>query len=130
LEDVDLIIRWVEIENRCTESVHLESVQSAAWYSPNQRAYRLTYLPGRWANEFNLKQTMVQQGKKVLESRRGITSHHESPWFALDPDGASTEHAGPVWFGTLAWSANWKIVVEYTPIYRCERVGLTILICL
>jgi alpha-galactosidase len=43
LEDVDLIIRWVEIENRCTESVHLESVQSAAWYAPNQRAYRLIY---------------------------------------------------------------------------------------
>ena len=49
-----------------------------------------------------------------MESRRGITSHHEAPWFALDPGGHATEHAGKVWFGTLAWSGNWKMTVEYT----------------
>jgi alpha-galactosidase len=114
LADVDLIVRWAEIENGCAESVRLESAQSAVWYAPNNRTYRLSYLTGRWANEFNLKQMTIQQGKQVLESRRGITSHHETPWFALDPEGTSTEHAGPVWFGTLAWSGNWKMVVEYT----------------
>jgi alpha-galactosidase len=49
-----------------------------------------------------------------MESRRGITSHHETPWFALDPEGVSTEDRGPVWFGALAWSGNWKIVIERT----------------
>ena len=114
LADVDLIVRWAEIENHCAESIRLESAQSAVWYVPNNRTYRLSYLSGRWANEFNLKQMMIQQGKKVMESRRGITSHHETPWFALDPEGASTEHAGQVWFGALAWSGNWKMVIEYT----------------
>lgn len=57
---------------------------------------------------------MVQPGKQVLDSRRGITSHHATPWFALDAEGAATEHAGQVWFGTLAWSGNWKMVIEYT----------------
>ncbi len=114
LPDVDLIVRWAEIENRCPESVWLESAQSAVWYAPNNQTYRLSYLAGRWANEFNLRQTMLSQGKKVMESRRGITSHHETPWFALDPGGASTEHGGPVWFGVLAWSGNWKMVLEHT----------------
>jgi alpha-galactosidase len=123
LFDVDLIVRWSEIENRCTESICLESAQSAVWYAPQHRAYRLTYLSGQWANEFNLRQTLIQQGKKVMESRRGITSHHETPWFALDPDGASNEHYGPVWFGTLAWSGNWKIVVEYTSNQQMRVTG-------
>ena len=114
LAGVDLVVRWSEIENRCEHSVRLESVQSAVWYAPNNRTYRLSYLVGRWANEFNLKQVMVQPGKHVMDSRRGLTSHHATPWFALDADGAATEHTGPVWFGTLAWSGNWKMVVEYT----------------
>lgn len=112
--DADVLVRWAEIENRCEESVRLESIQSAVWHLPNNREYRLSSLSGRWADEFNLNQTMVQQGKRVVESRRGITSHHETPWFALDLEGASTEHDGPVWFGALAWSGNWKIVVERT----------------
>lgn len=114
LADVDLIVRWAEIENQCDSSIRLESVQSAAWYPPTHRTYRLTYLAGRWGDEFNLNQTMLRQGKVVMESRRGVTSHHASPWFALDTDGTSTEHSGQVWFGTLAWSGNWKITVETT----------------
>jgi len=116
LADVDLIVRWAEVENQCQGSVRLESVQSAVWYVPTHRAYRLTHLTGRWGDEFNLQQTMLQQGKRVMESRSGLTSHHESPWFALDPEGTSTEQSGQVWFGTLAWSGNWKIAVETTAI--------------
>jgi len=112
--DVDVLVRWAELENQCDESVLLESIQSAVWHLPNNRMYRLSSLSGRWADEFNLTQMMVEQGKKLMESRRGITSHHETPWFALDPEGASTEHDGPVWFGALAWSGNWKMVVERT----------------
>lgn len=123
IDDVDLIVRQAEIENRCKESIWLECAQSAVWYAPNNRTYRLTYLSGRWANEFNLKQTMIRQEKIVMESRRGITSHHQTPWFALDPDGASNEHSGPVWFGTLAWSGNWKIVAEYTSNQQMRVTG-------
>src|SRR6185369_11385934 len=107
--EVDLIVRWAEIENRCPASVQLESVQSAVWHLPHNRRYRLSSLAGRWGNEFQLKQTLLQPGTLGLESRRGVTSHHHTPWFALDPDGVTTEHAGPLWFGTLAWSGNWKI---------------------
>jgi len=112
--DVDILARWVEIENQCKKSVCLESVQSAVWHLPDNLEYRLSSLSGRWADEFNLDRMMIPQGKKVMESRRGITSHHETPWFALDPEGASTEENGPVWFGALAWSGNWKMVIERT----------------
>jgi len=114
LADVDLILRWAEIENRCQGSVRLESVQSGVVYPTEDLNYRLSYLTGRWGDEFNLTQTEVHQGKMIMESRRGVTSHHAHPWFALDPDGTSTEDTGRVWFGALAWSGNWKIVAEYT----------------
>jgi len=57
---------------------------------------------------------------KVLESRKGHTSHGFNPWFAVD-QGDATEESGRVWFGALAWSGNWRITVEQTP-YRQVRV--------
>lgn len=51
-------------------------------------------------------------GRKVLESRRGNTSHEANPFFAVDA-GAATEEAGEVWFGALAWSGNWKFAFDY-----------------
>ncbi len=121
--DVDIIVRWAEIENQCAASVQLENAQSAVWHAPDRQTYRLSYLSGKWGNEFNLQQTVLNQGKSVIESRRGITSHHATPWFALDPDGAATEQTGKVWFGTLAWSGNWKIVVEHTSNQQTSVTG-------
>jgi len=131
LEDVDLIVRRADIENRCSTSVWLESAQSAVWHvppgvppgGPGGGEYRLSQLVGRWGNEFNLERVTLPQGKLVMESRRGITSHHQTPWFALDPGGASGEHDGPVWFGALAWSGNWKMVVERTSNQQVRVTG-------
>ena len=68
--------------------------------------YRLRYLSGRWAGEWQLNQEPVHTGVKVLESRRGSTSHQTNPWFALDRDGDSDLEHGSVWFGALAWSGR------------------------
>ncbi|MDX2152570.1 MAG: alpha-galactosidase [Bryobacteraceae bacterium] len=108
----DIIKRSARITNRTPGKVVLESAQSATWHVPQGR-YRLSYLTGRWAGETNLVREPVNPGKKILESRRGNTSHQFNPWFALDE--SATETAGNVWFGALGWSGNWKIVVERTP---------------
>ncbi|HBY62324.1 MAG TPA: alpha-galactosidase, partial [Solibacterales bacterium] len=63
----------------------------------------------------------VNAGKKVIDSRRGNTSHQFNPWFALDEN--ATESAGAVWFGALGWSGNWKIVVERTPNDHTQVTG-------
>ena len=81
---------------------------------PNDRTYRLTHLAGRWASETQVVRETIQPGKKVLESRRGTTSHQANPFFAIDEDGRADEEQGRVWFGALAWSGNWKITVERT----------------
>ena len=65
----------------------------------------------------------VTAGSTVIESRRGSTSHQANPWFAIDRTGVSSEEAGPVWFGALAWSGSWRISVDRDPIGDVRVVG-------
>ncbi len=118
----DIISKQMEIENHTPQVVTLESAQSGVWYVPKGAGYRLTYLTGRWAGEDQVIQEPINPGKKVLESRRGATSHELNPWFAIDYRGEANEEHGRVWFGALGWSGNWKLVVEDTPPAHQVRV--------
>jgi alpha-galactosidase len=110
-----IIRRESIIENRTDQPLVVENAQSAALYVPRGDGYRLRYLSGRWAGEWQLNQEPVHTGVKVLESRRGSTSHQTNPWFALDRDGNSDSEHGPVWFGALGWSGSWRMSIEETP---------------
>jgi len=118
--DNGILERSATIRNGTPQPVMVESAQSAAWYLPPGVGYRLSYLSGRWAAETQLNREPIDQGMKVLESRKGHTSHNLNPWFAIDAGDADEQH-GRVWFGALAWSGNWRITIEQTP-YRQVRV--------
>ena len=118
----DIICKQAVIENHTPQIVTVEGAQSGVWYVPEGEGYRLTYLTGRWANETQLIREAIHPGKKVLESRRGNTSHNLNPWFAIDAGGEADEEQGRVWFGALGWSGNWKLVVEETPAAHQVRV--------
>jgi alpha-galactosidase len=118
--DYGVIGRSATVRNGTQNTLTANSAQSATWYVPPGEGYRLSYLTGRWAAETQLNREPIHEGVKVLESRKGHTSHNFNPWFAIDAGGAGEEH-GNVWFGALAWSGNWRITVEQTP-YRQVRV--------
>jgi alpha-galactosidase len=118
----DIIRKEASIENRTPQLVTVESAQSGAWTVPASEGYRLTYLTGRWAGETQMIREPINPGKKVLDSRRGNTSHQLNPWFAIDAGGTADEEHGRVWFGALGWSGNWKLVVEDTPPAHQVRV--------
>lgn len=120
--EFDLIGKHAEIINGGQSSITLESVQSGIWNLPEGDGYRLTHLTGKWAGETQIRRTTLTEGKKVLESRRGTTSPHANPWFAIDP-GNTKEETGEVWFGALCWSGNWKIVAEQSPFSRLKITG-------
>ena len=111
--ETDLIERWARVENRGAEPVTLERVFSAQWHLPVLQDYHLTHLHGRWIDEFRATREALTAGVKVLESRRLVTSHHHQPYFALDRAAPGLD-AGELWFGTLAWSGNWRTAVEVT----------------
>jgi alpha-galactosidase len=108
------------IRNGTSQKLTVESAQSGAWSVPPGDGYRLTYVAGRWAAEDQLQREPIHQGMKILESRRGNTSHNANPWFMID-EGHASEASGSVWFGALGWSGNWRLTVEQTA-YRQVRV--------
>ncbi|HVX66057.1 MAG TPA: alpha-galactosidase [Bryobacteraceae bacterium] len=119
----DLIRKSARIVNRTGKPVLVESAQSGTWQMPQGEGYRLSYLSGRWAAETQLIREPVHPGKKVLESRRGNTSHHANPWFAIDYRGEADERHGRVWFGALGWSGNWKLTVEQSAAQKVSVTG-------
>ena len=114
-EQHDLIERWVEIKNTGDTPLNLERVFTALWHLPWGGQYRLSYVYGRWFDEWQLHREPLQAGVKALESRRLTTSHQSNPWFAVDR-GSADERQGEVWFGVLAWSGNWKLLAEVTDV--------------
>jgi len=122
IPEFDLIERSVRIVNTGEHDIVLESMQSAAWSLPTLPDYRLTHVTGKWSGEFQLRNTLLSEGKKVIESRRGFTDGHANPWFAVD-SGQATEERGQVWFGALAWSGNWKITAEKSSFNQVRVTG-------
>jgi alpha-galactosidase len=118
--DYGVLRRSATIRNGTQRALTVESAQSAVWNLPPGDGYHLTYLTGRWAAESQINHEPIHEGQKVLESRKGHTSHNFHPWFAIDAGDAGEEH-GRVWFGALGWSGNWRITVEQTA-YRQVRV--------
>ncbi|WP_376769648.1 alpha-galactosidase [Paenibacillus endophyticus] len=122
IPEYDVIERSVCIRNEEASAVVVEQALAAAWSMPAMPAYRLTHVSGRWAGEFQLRSDPLTEGKKVLESRRGFTGASANPWFAID-SGKADESSGSVWFGALAWSGNWKMVVEKSSFGRARVSG-------
>ena len=120
-----ILRRSATVRNGTANVLTVESAQSATWNLPPGEGYQLSYLSGRWAAETQLNHEPIHEGAKVLESRKGHTSHNFNPWFAISENaidaGGAAEENGRVWFGALGWSGNWRITVEQTP-YRQVRV--------
>lgn len=109
--------------NDGTAPVRIDQIAAATMTLPYQPDYRLSYLAGRQLAEFGFDQQPIGHALAVLESRRGATSNHMSPWFAIDRKGATSEEDGPVWFGSLAWSGSWRISVGTDLIGRVRIAG-------
>jgi alpha-galactosidase len=121
--ETGILRRSAAIENRTKESFTIEQVASGTWNLPRGTDYRLRYLTGRWAAEFNVQQQPVHPGKTVLESRRGTTGAQNNPWFAIDRAGENDPEHGDVWFGALGWSGSWQITVEQDQLQQVRVTG-------
>lgn len=121
--ETGIIRRSAEIENRTDAPFTIEQVFSATWNLPRGTDYRLRYLSGRWAGEWNVQEQPVHPGKTVLESRRGTTGHQNNPWFAIDREGSNDPEHGGVWFGALGWSGSWEIAIEQDSLQQVRVSG-------
>jgi alpha-galactosidase len=117
-----ILARSAHIENRTRSALVVQHAAAAALSLPAAEDYRLYSLSGRWAGEWQVDERPIAPGTIVLESRRGSTGHQNNPWFAVARSNSS-EEAGPVWFGALAWSGSWRISVEQDQMHRLRITG-------
>lgn len=110
--ETGILRRSAKIENRTNAPFTIEQAFSATWNLPRATDYRLRYLTGRWAGEWNVQEQPIHPGKTVLESRRGTTGAQNNPWFAIDHESSNDPEHGRVWFGALGWSGSWEIAIE------------------
>ncbi len=122
-EDYEGIVRSVRIRNRSQEPVTVLRCLSAAvdW---DCGAFEEIHLHGAWARERHIERAPVTHGIKLLESRRGVSSHALNPFFALVSPGAGEEH-GEAWGFSLVYSGNWSGVIEHDQ-YASTRAMLGI----
>ncbi|MCC6805479.1 MAG: alpha-galactosidase [Anaerolineae bacterium] len=122
-EAYDLIERSAVIVNTGDTPIDIEQILSASWELPRRDSYTLTTLNGKWGGEFQVQQVELPMGKQVIERRRGASGFDSNPFFALAPTSDTTERHGEVWFGALAFSGNWKLVIERTAFEQVAVAG-------
>jgi alpha-galactosidase len=118
-----ILRRSVQVQNNTSSPLTVEQVASGTWNLPRGTDYRLRYLTGRWAGEWNLHEQTIQPGKTILESRRGSTGSQNNPWFAIDRNSSGDQDTGDVWFGALGWSGSWQISIEQDQMQQVRVTG-------
>jgi alpha-galactosidase len=118
-----IVRRSAQVQNKTSDPMTIEQIASGTWSLPRGDDYRLRYLSGRWAGEWNLHEQIIQPGKTILESRRGSTGAQNNPWFAIDRNGSNDQDQGDVWFGALGWSGSWQMSIEQDDIHQIRVTG-------
>ena len=121
IEEFDIIERKAVIKNTGDEDFVIENAFSAKYYLPNIDKYRLTYFPGAYYHEFQRTQEIIKNGRRVVETRKGLSGNDAMPFFMID-DTTAVEEFGGVYFGTLIWSGNWKFIFERD---QTDRIVIT-----
>lgn len=119
--ECDIMTRRISLINTGKEAIRLDEILSGSLLLPEDKGdFRLTHLSGAHMVEFQLDREPVKPGRKVIEGRQNYTGHTNNPFFAIDLAGqaSANETSGEVWYGGLAWSGNWKIVVEQIRSHR------------
>ena len=109
-EDQAVVVRSVALHNKGSETSRVEKISSFQLdLSPRQA--ELIHLNGTWARERFVEREAIHHGIKVLDSKRGTSSHHQSPYMAIvAPE--TTEHLGQALGAQLIYSGSFEMSVQ------------------
>lgn len=108
--DSDAIIRSAVAVNEGTRKLYLEKMLSACLDMDNED-FELLTLHGCWGRERHITPHKVTEGKHIVSSLRGKTSHHMQPFMALTTNGASQKD-GSVYAMNFVYSGNFIAETE------------------
>ena len=108
----DIISQWADISNKEKGAILLQDFASAG-FSFSASSYFLTSYYGDWANEFNMTETELQPGIRIIDSKLGVRADQRgNPSFLLSLDGHLREDEGNVVGASLAWPGNFQLKFE------------------
>ncbi len=110
MNDYDAICRSVEVVNEGTQKIDLKSVMSCN-VDFKADEFEFINLSGAWIRERHIEKRKLHTGTTKIESRRGSSSHHHSPFFAL-ADNGTNENTGNVYGFSFIYSGNFEAGVE------------------
>lgn len=108
-----VIARNARLINHGKEKVIIEKLASMAVDFPAE-AFELIHLNGTWAKERMITREPLQTGIKVLDSKRGSSSHQQNPFVALAKP-HTTEETGEVYGFCLVYSGSHETMIEKDP---------------
>lgn len=117
----DIITRWAEIKNTGDKTIILDRVFSAELTLPSVNPYTFKNTNGSWGGEYVETESTLQGGALVFDSKKGTSGHNQSPYFIAYQN--ADENQGDVYFGTLAYSGNFKVLCSRDLFYT-TRVSL------
>lgn len=107
-----VITRSARIVNAGSTPLELRRALSASLdFNASFSQHHLVQLSGAWARERDTHVSALRPGVQAIDSRRGTSSHQQSPFFALAELGANEEH-GSVYGFNLVYSGNFLAQVE------------------
>ena len=86
--DSDAIIKSVELRNEGSGKLYLEKALSSSLTLDNE-GYELSTLHGSWGRERHIVTRAVTEGKHIVASVCGKTSHQQQPFMMLTSPGAT-----------------------------------------
>jgi len=121
IPELDIYRKWLVLKNTGPGNILVERAYSGSVVLPTG-SYDLVHLSGDWGREFYPRRTRLTSGLKSIFVR-GMKSQQHAPFFMVRPAGDRQENFGPVWFGAVAWSGNWRIDCEVSRHERTQVSG-------
>lgn len=110
IEDYPAVIRSTRLVNEGLETVAIEQLASQSLDFPN-REFELIQFNGAWARERQLTREKIEIGTKILDSKRGASSHHQNPFVVL-VEPKTDEFQGEAFGSCFVYSGNHQTVIE------------------
>jgi len=113
LDDVDIIVRNLEVTNQSRDPFTLDKVLSMS-LDFLTADYDLITLDGAWVKERHITRRPLHYGITKIDSKKGVSSSDHNPFVALLEKDASN-HFGSVYGFNFIYSGNFEANFEVSP---------------
>ncbi len=108
----NIIRQWTEIKHDEKGEVYISRYASGILYFECP-SYYLMQFADDWGKEMQMKETKLEYGRKILDTRLGTRSALITPpYFMVGLGDHVSENHGEVLMGTIGWTGNYRMTFE------------------